>query len=144
MSQADGIGLIELDAFTTLVVRTDNSVYRVMILMPHAREVMVQGGAFFPVPTRACLSRSSGGGSCLKLGWVGVGLHLEFHAGEQRTITSRVLAVAVEPSAIGRPAERTRRRLGRVLQRPLPERQRHAAHGGQPQRVQVEHRAIEA
>ena len=35
VSQADGIGLIEVDAFTTLVVRTDNSVYRITILRPH-------------------------------------------------------------------------------------------------------------
>ena len=27
VSQADGIGLTEVDAFTTLVVQTDNSVY---------------------------------------------------------------------------------------------------------------------
>ena len=33
---ADGIGLIDVDAFTTLVVRTDNSVYRITILRPHA------------------------------------------------------------------------------------------------------------
>ena len=80
-SQADGIGLIDVDAFTTLVVRTDNSVYRITILTPHLREVFVQGGKFFPIRTRACLSGSTFGGSCLKLGWVGLGLHLEFHAG---------------------------------------------------------------
>ncbi len=42
VSQADGIGLIDVDAFTTLVVRTDNSVYRITILRPHACEVLVQ------------------------------------------------------------------------------------------------------
>ena len=58
-SQADGIGLIGVDAFTTLVVRTDNSVYGITILTPHAREVLVQGGKFFPERTRACLSGST-------------------------------------------------------------------------------------
>ncbi len=43
VSQTDGIGLIDVDAFTTLVVRTDNSVYRITILTPHLREVLVQG-----------------------------------------------------------------------------------------------------
>ncbi len=43
VSQADGIALLDVDAFTTLVVRTDNSVYRITILTPHAREVLVQG-----------------------------------------------------------------------------------------------------
>ena len=80
MSQTAGIKLIDVDAFTTLVVRTDNSIYRITILKPHAREVLVQGGKFFPARTRACLSGSTFGGSCLKMGWVGLGLHLEFHA----------------------------------------------------------------
>ena len=42
MSQADGIGLIDVDPFTTLVVRTDNSVYRITIRKPHAREVVLK------------------------------------------------------------------------------------------------------
>ncbi len=36
-SQTDGIGLIDVDAFATLVVR-------ITILKPHAGEVLVQGG----------------------------------------------------------------------------------------------------
>ncbi len=102
VSQTDGIGLIDVEAFATLVVRTDNSVYRITILRPHAREVLVQGGKFFPKRTRACLSGSTFGGSCLKIGWVGLGLHLEFHAGDQWIITSHVRAIAVERSATGR------------------------------------------
>ena len=45
----------DVDAFTTLVVRTDNSVYRITILTPHAREVLVEGGKLFPERTYACL-----------------------------------------------------------------------------------------
>jgi hypothetical protein len=100
-SQSDGIGLVDVDAFTTLVVRTDNSVYRITIPRPHAREVLVQGGKFFPERTRACLNGSTFGGSCLKVGWVGLGLHMEFHAGDQWIITSHVRAIAVERSATG-------------------------------------------
>ena len=103
VSQADGIGLTDVDALTTLMVRTDNSVYQITILQPYAREVVVQGGAFFPERTRACLSGSSFGGSCLKLGWVGVGLHMEFHAEDQWVITSHVRTIAVAPSAQGPP-----------------------------------------
>ena len=103
VSQADGIGLNDVDAFTTLVVRTRNSVYRITILTPHRHEVLVQGGAFFPEGTRARLNGSSLGGSCLKLGWVGVGLHLEFHAGDQWVITSHVRSIAIEALATGRP-----------------------------------------
>ena len=53
-------------------------------------ELLVQGGKFFRERTRACLSGSTFGGSCLKLGWVGLGLHLEFHAGDQWVITSHM------------------------------------------------------
>ena len=105
VSQADGIGLTEVDAFTTLVVQTDNSVYQITILQPYRREVSVQGGAFFPERTRAYLSGSSFGGSCLKLGWVGVGLHMEFLAADrdQWVLTSHVRSITVAPSAT--PAE---------------------------------------
>ena len=97
VSQADGIGLTDVDALTTLMVRTDNSVYQITILQPYAREVVVQGGAFFPEWKRACLIGSSFGGSCLKLGWVGIGSHMEFHAEDQWVITSHVRTIAVAP-----------------------------------------------
>ena len=104
VSQADGIGLTDVDAFTTLVVQTDNSVYQITILQPHRREVFVQGGAFFPERRRACLSGSSFGGSCLKIGWVGIGLHMEFHADDQWVITSHVRSITVAPSTTSQPS----------------------------------------
>ena len=65
ISQVDGIGVRSLDAFRALVVRTDNSVYRITILTPltqHRGDVLVQGGPFFAGPTCASLNGSSGGG----------------------------------------------------------------------------------
>ena len=103
VSRTEGIGLIDVDVFTTLVVHTENSVYQVTILKPHAKEVLVQGGAFFPVRTKACLNGSSFGGSCLKLGWVGLGLRMEFHAGDQWIITSHVRSIIVEQASARRP-----------------------------------------
>ena len=70
------------------------------MLRARTREVLVQGGRFYAEPTRACLSGSSGGGSCLKLGWIGIGLHLGFHANDQRVITSHVRSVAIEPTPL--------------------------------------------
>ncbi len=103
VSQSQGVGLTDVDVLTTLVVHTENSVYRITILQPYMREVLVQGGAFFTARTRACLSGSSFGGSCLKLGWIGVGLRMEFHADDQWIITSHVRSIAVEESATRRP-----------------------------------------
>ena len=104
-SQADGVGLTDVDTFTTLVVKTDNSVYQITIVQPYKREVFVQGGAFFPERTRACLSGSTFGGSCLKLGWVGIGLHMEFLAKDrdQWVLTSHVRSISVAPSATPQP-----------------------------------------
>jgi hypothetical protein len=103
VSHTKGVGLADVDAFSTLVVRTRNSVYRVTVLRPHAREVMVQGGMFFTARTRACFNGSSFGGSCLKLGWVGIGSHMEFHADDQWIITSHVRSIAVEQAATQQP-----------------------------------------
>ena len=104
-SQADGVGLTDVDTFTTLVVKTDNSVYQITIVQPYKGEVFVQGGAFFPERTRACLSGSTFGGSCLKLGWVGIGLHMEFLAKDrdQWVLTSHVRSISVAPSATPQP-----------------------------------------
>ncbi len=55
VSQTDGIGLIDVDAFTTLVVRTRNSVYRITILTPHAREVFGPGWHVLPRADRRTL-----------------------------------------------------------------------------------------
>jgi hypothetical protein len=99
VSKAQGVALSHVDALSTLVVQTENSVYRITVLRPHAREVVVQGGAFFPLQTKACLAGSSFGGSCLKLGWVGIGLRMEFHAEDEWIITSHVRSIAVERDA---------------------------------------------
>ncbi len=104
VSQTSGVGLADVDVFSTLVVRTRNSVYHITILRPWAREVLVQGGEFFTARTRACLDGSSFGGSCLKLGWVGIGSHMEFHADDQWIITSRVRSLAVEHPIQGQPS----------------------------------------
>ena len=103
VSRTHGVGLADVDAFSTLVVRTRNSVYHITILRPWAREVLVQGGEFFTARTRACLDGSSFGGSCLKLGWVGIGSHMEFHADDQWIITSHVRSIAVEQAATQQP-----------------------------------------
>ena len=73
VSEADGVGLTDVDALTILVVRTDNSVYQITILQGHTREVL------------------------------GIGLHMEFHFVDQWMITSHVREIAIEPSATTRP-----------------------------------------
>jgi hypothetical protein len=89
-----GVRLRDLPPFTTLLVWTMNSVYRVVITQ--WPEVSIQGGAFFPDSTSASLDGASIGGSCLRVGWIGVGLLVEIRAGDRHIITSPVRAITTE------------------------------------------------
>jgi hypothetical protein len=92
-----GVHLRDLPPFTTLLVWTMNSVYRVVVTQ--WPEVYIQGGAFFPDPTSAYLDGASIGGSCLRVGWIGVGLLVEIRSGGRHIITSRVRAITTEPAS---------------------------------------------
>ena len=93
-SAADGITLRDLEPLTELLVRTCNSLYRIVI--SHNTDVFVQGGQFFPEMTVARLEGATFGGSFLKMGWIGVGLHMEIWARGQRIVTSPVRAIDFE------------------------------------------------
>jgi hypothetical protein len=98
MASAGGVDLCELPPCTRLLVRTVNSLYRLVIVRPP--EVCVQGGAFFPQPTAARLvgaSRVPGG--WLKVGWIGVGLRIELRSRDQYVVTSPVRAITTDVPA---------------------------------------------
>ena len=81
------------------IVRTANSLYEVIVLSPAAGNILVRGGAFFPVFMPARLAGSSLGGSFLKLRSVHVGFRLEFSTDRGFIITSPVRSVAIAPAA---------------------------------------------
>ena len=89
-----GVDLRGLPSFTTLLVWTMNSVYRVVVTQ--WPEVYVQGGAFFPDPTLARVDGVSFGGNCLRVGWISPGLLVEIRSGGRHIITSPVLAITTE------------------------------------------------
>ena len=89
-----GVDLRGLPSFTTLLVWTMNSVYRVVVTQ--WPEVYVQGGAFFPDPTLARVDGVSFGGNCLRVGWISPGLSVEIRSGGRHIITSPVLAITTE------------------------------------------------
>jgi hypothetical protein len=91
------VHLRDLPPFTTLLVWTMNSLYRVVIT--HWPEVYVQGGAFFPDPTLAYVDGSSIGGSCPRIGWIGVGLLVRIRSGGRHITTSPVLAITIEQAS---------------------------------------------
>ena len=88
----DGLSLDEVGP-TTLYVRTRNSLYGITVLSRETREVIVQGGQFFPKGTRAVLAGSTLGGAFLKVGGIYVGFRLELHHGRQRIVTSPIVSI---------------------------------------------------
>ena len=94
-----GVQVDDLSALERLIVKTENSTYEIVLVSPATADVLVRGGAFFPVFTPARLAGSSLGGSFLKLRSVHVGFRLELSTERGFIITSAVRRVAVAPVA---------------------------------------------
>ena len=96
-SSASGVFLSEMAALDELHVRTRNSLYRITVLCPEDSRILVQGGAFFPIPCEAHLSGCTLGGTLLKLNWVGCGFFLEILHEGRRIVTTRIQSIAKRP-----------------------------------------------
>ena len=95
VARTDGVYLRDLDPITNLRVQTENTLYEITVPRPPRSVVLVRGGRFFPKTTEASFGGSSFGGSCLKLAWFGVGLHMEFHFAGGWIFTSRIRSIEV-------------------------------------------------
>ena len=95
VARTDGIALSDLPPITALRVQTANTLYDITISRPSCTTVFVRGGRFFPSATEARFGGSSFGGSCLKLDWFGVGLHMEFHYDGGWVVTSPIRSLTV-------------------------------------------------
>jgi hypothetical protein len=91
VSSTNGVQLRDLPPMTTLLVRTRNSEYQIVV--SSGDDVLVKGGHFFPSLTEARFSGASVGGSFLKVGWIGVGLRMEILAEGRRIVTSPVFDI---------------------------------------------------
>ena len=99
ISLRGGVNITGLEPITPLIVRTENTVYRIMVLEPYRFRILVQGGSYFPEATPAHLQGSGFGGSLLKQGWIGQGLRMEICTDDNRIITSRVRSMEIEADA---------------------------------------------
>jgi hypothetical protein len=89
-----GVQLENANALEAFVVRTANSTYEITVLSPATGEILVRGGAFFPVVTRARLAGASLGGSFLKRHGIYVGFRLEFVSEQTPIVTTPVQTIA--------------------------------------------------
>ena len=94
-----GVRVDDLSALERLVVKTHNSTYEIILVAADSAQILVRGGAFFPVFTPARLAGSSLGGAFLKLRSVHVGFRLELTTERGFIVTSPVRSVerAAEP-----------------------------------------------
>jgi hypothetical protein len=91
----DGLTIDALHPGATLIVRTRRSSYRINLLNGQQHLVLVEGGVF-PEATVVRLSGATFGGSAVKLGWIVVGLRIEFGLGSRRITSSPVVSIAVQ------------------------------------------------
>lgn len=85
-----GVYLNRVPGNTTLEVETQNRRYTIWIR--EEGEVLIWGHPVYcPAPTRVRIAGSNWGGSMLKAGFIGRGMHMEFRHPEHNTVvTSRV------------------------------------------------------
>jgi hypothetical protein len=96
VENSECVRLRHLPPCTTLLVRTMNSLYRVVITP--GPDVYVHGGTSFPEETSAHIDGASIGGSCLRVDCICVGLLVEIRSGGRRIVTSPVLAITIVPA----------------------------------------------
>jgi hypothetical protein len=94
-SDRNGLAIETLEAGVALVVKTRHSSYRLVVLDADRHLVLAEGG-IFPEPTVVQLTGATFGGSALKLGWILVGLRVEFGLSTRQITSSPVQSVAIE------------------------------------------------
>jgi hypothetical protein len=82
-----GINVHQLPPGTTIIARTRNSIYSLEII-DEIGHVIAIGGKHLPERHKVFFSGSTFGGSMLKVGWIGKGMHMEFHLGQRRRLTT--------------------------------------------------------
>ena len=93
----DALQLESMAGLERLAVRTRNTTYDITVLSPRTGDVLVRGGRFFPVHTRARLAGASAGGGFLKVRAICPGFLMELLHGERNIITTRVQSVTLIP-----------------------------------------------
>ena len=94
-----GVLIRDLVPYDRLVVKTRNSTYEILVIVPETASVLVRGGMFFPEFSPARVAGSSLGGGLLKQHGIYSGFHMEL-VGGQSIVTTPVRSVSVVPCAI--------------------------------------------
>lgn len=90
------LALNSLHKFDSVLVRTMNSDYRILLLDPNTGRALVEGGQILTEPREALVSGSSLYGSHFKPGLIVVGYYVEMWVDGRIVATSRVQSIRVE------------------------------------------------
>jgi hypothetical protein len=99
IAASNGMDIREVEPFTTVLVQTMNSLYRIILLEAGRSRILVQGGRFIPDFVEARLVGSSLGGSLLRRHWIGGGSSMEIHSAGGRIVTSPVRSLRIGQDA---------------------------------------------
>jgi len=95
-SNVDDLVLESLQPFDTILLRTHNSDYRILLLDPKLGRALVEGGDFLVEPNEALLRGSAIPGSEFKGGSICAGSRLEIWVDERVLLTSTIKSVHVK------------------------------------------------
>jgi len=96
MTSPTDIILESLEPFDTVLLKTHNSDYRIMLLDPRTGRALVEGGYYIAEPTEALVRGSAEVGEEFKTGVISVGSRLEMWVEDRALLTSVVKSVHVK------------------------------------------------
>lgn len=94
LNSSGDVMLESLDAFDSITIQTQNSLYRMLLLDPTTGRALIVGGDYLVEPSEALLRGSID--SEFKVGTISVGCRLELWVGERVFLTSPVQSVHVK------------------------------------------------
>ena len=95
-SNMDDVAIESLKPFDSILLRTHNSDYRIMLLDPKTGRVLIEGGDYLVEPNEALLKGSAIPGSEFKAGSICVGSRLEIWVDERVLLTSAIKSIHVK------------------------------------------------
>lgn len=96
MELAGGIWYDKLPVGSVVEVQTKNTRY--ILEKRSDTQSFIQGNAkYCPIPTECRINGSTFGGSMIRIGWLGVGMFLEFQMGGGTITTSQIESVRLLP-----------------------------------------------
>jgi hypothetical protein len=91
----NGVQVDRMEDMEKLEVRTQNSLYEIIVIEGQSGEILVRGGQFFPELTPARLAGATLGGSFCKMRGIYAGFRMEINANGQRTVTTPVESIGI-------------------------------------------------